>query len=126
MEQEYKSSGLKRAYFHINNGGIVFEVNSNYAAHIGTHPFLRISASHFGHRTNEMDIHMTPNQMKKLGEWLLAESENADKFSDERAKDSKNYPFMEMMFFSDEGTEYEQPRCCGGDCCGHSTEGQRE
>lgn len=126
MENEeilYKSGGLKKVYFHINNGGITFEVDGRYNKAIGIYPLLRISAEHFGHKTNEIEINMTPVQMKAMGEWLLSESEHADRFADSTAKDSQQYPFMEMMMFESATgrCEFEKgrQRCCEGDCQGH-------
>ena len=124
--EEVKSGGLKKAYFHINNGGITFEVDGRYMKSVGIYPLLRISASHFGHKTSEMEVTMTPAQMKAMGEWLLAEAEHADNFADAGAKDSSQYPFMEMMVFeaATGRCEFEKgrERCCEGDCQGHGTE----
>lgn len=67
-------------YCHINNGGITFSIekytytdeeNPNYNRET---PVLKISASHFGHQTNEMKLQFTPDNLQSLGIWLINES----------------------------------------------------
>jgi hypothetical protein len=69
-------------YFHINNGGIKFEVlqevsSFEYEDETRTHkaPALRISAGHFGQQTNEMRFALRPEALRLLGETLIRASE---------------------------------------------------
>ena len=54
-----------KVYFHINNGGIIFEVRDS-----GRGPEIHVSAGHFGHRTNQMKIYTTKDSLKILGKML--------------------------------------------------------
>lgn len=49
-------------YLHINNGGIKIEVSDDVG------PTINISASHFGHQTNEMRIHVEKETLREIGQ----------------------------------------------------------
>lgn len=60
------------AYFHINNGGVEISVVDG-----GNGPTLKISASHFGHKTNGMELMVSPGHLLQLGEMLVAASKES-------------------------------------------------
>lgn len=57
-------------YSHINNGGVAFCVTNESG------PTVNIQSSHFGHLTNHIQLHVTKDGLKKLGEMFLAASEH--------------------------------------------------
>jgi hypothetical protein len=71
LNEEYKCP-LGCVYFHINNGGVVFEVFDKGAYG----PEFKISASHFGHKTNNIELLTDPESMRKLGEMLISASKH--------------------------------------------------
>ena len=56
-------------YNHINNGGISFCVTNEQG------PTINIQASHFGHLTNHLQIHVTADGLRKLGSMFLEAAE---------------------------------------------------
>jgi hypothetical protein len=56
-------------YAHINNGGVSFCVTNESG------PTVNIQASHFGHLTNHIQLHMSKDGLKKLGEMFIAAAE---------------------------------------------------
>ncbi len=68
-------------YMHINNGGIVFKIGRKSFEYeenlIHRIPVLKIGASHMSVQTNLMEIPITPERLKKMGEWFLQMSEES-------------------------------------------------
>ena len=70
-------------YFHLNNGGICFEVDEEKYSST-----LKVDASHMGHKTNSMELLLSKEHLKVLGEYLIRKSEEV--------KDEK--PYCEIPF----------------------------
>jgi hypothetical protein len=56
-------------YNHINNGGISLCVTNEQG------PTINIQASHFGHLTNHLQIYVTADGLRKLGNMFLEAAE---------------------------------------------------
>ena len=79
----YKENvGKHHAYYHICNSGISITVDDQEFVREGeTAPFykcpvLTISSSSYGIKMGETKIPLVPNDLRLLGEWLIAESFN--------------------------------------------------
>lgn len=53
---------------HINNGGVAFCVTNEAG------PTVNIQSSHFGHLTNHIQLHVTKEGLRKLGEMFIEAS----------------------------------------------------
>ncbi len=106
MNKKKKPEIKEYTYFHIGNGGISFKVEPEYlqkdTEYEKTYPVFAITARHFGHQTNQIKLPMTPKQMKALGEWLVKESRNTEKWF-ESLKSEDYSPYTQMMFFDKNG-----------------------
>lgn len=56
-------------YAHIGNGGVTFKVTNDNG------PTIEVEASHYGHITNSMKLHVNKETLKALGEMFLKASE---------------------------------------------------
>lgn len=77
-----KHTDIAEVYLHINNGGISFKVmqathewDFDGEARISKAPVLEISANHFAQQTNNMQIQLSPEALRTLGEAFIAASE---------------------------------------------------
>lgn len=61
---------LSEVYLHIDNGGITFGVVDTKFG-----PAVQVSASHYGHLTNDMLIYIRPKDLKRLGALFEGASE---------------------------------------------------
>jgi hypothetical protein len=69
----------KKAYIHINNGGISFKITPEtldlkYVSESLQFAQLEISANHFGIQTNSMQIPMTSKMLLDLSNFFLEQS----------------------------------------------------
>jgi hypothetical protein len=63
-------------YFHINNGGVTFDVEDN-----GNGPEIVVSATHFGHETARTKVAVTQRGLVELAAFFSRQA--VRKFSDE-------------------------------------------
>lgn len=66
-------------YLHINNGGITIKVNEKQLNDT-IYPELEIYAGHFYCQTNNMKIPMSPFRLREIGEWLIKEADESEKY----------------------------------------------
>lgn len=66
----------KKAYLHINNGGISFHIEENrfVGNEMRVCPELVIESKHFGYQTNQMRLPMSIASLETLGLYLLEQS----------------------------------------------------
>lgn len=58
-----------KVYLHIGNGGVTFEVFDDVREDGDRYgPTIRVSATHFGNKTNEMEVHITKPGLQALAE----------------------------------------------------------
>lgn len=91
---------ISEKYLHINNGGVNFLITDE-----GLGPTLNISATHFGHLTNAMKIHVTRDVLQGLAE-IFAKAAEYDGYSKE---------YVCAIELPGESTG-----CCGGECFSES------
>ena len=62
----------------INNRGVTITIEKQVDDFgddgIFVSPLLVITASHFGHQTNQMKLHLNQQQMEEIGKWMISES----------------------------------------------------
>ena len=63
----------------LGNGGFHFTVKKMENAK-GVIPVLNINAEMFGHKMGEMEMRITPDRLKQIGEFLIEESVKADEY----------------------------------------------
>lgn len=66
MENKQVVNGV---YHHINNGGVAFCVTNEQG------PTINVQASHFGNLTNHLQLHVSKEGLRKMGEMFIAASE---------------------------------------------------
>ena len=72
-----------KVWYNISNSGVSFDVllNKSYNEYRDieiNYPILKISSSSFGIQLGEMALPTNPKDLKKLGEWLINQSELAE------------------------------------------------
>ncbi|WP_405113641.1 hypothetical protein MHH28_07725 [Paenibacillus sp. FSL K6-1217] len=62
---------MEEVYLHIGNGGVTFRAGTDKDNMLG----IEVTATHFGNTTQYMHIHTDAESMRKIGEMLIAASE---------------------------------------------------
>jgi len=62
---------LEDVYLHIGNGGVQFQVHRDNKGRC----LLKVGASHFGQKTNTMELLVTPDSLRQIGEAFVRASQ---------------------------------------------------
>ena len=76
----------KEINLHINNGGVSISIEKHIDdfgdGEVYVLPTLVITASHFGHQTNQMKLHLDQHQLEEIGKWMVSESSKISGWND--------------------------------------------